>query len=71
MKHILTEKTGNLIQEITISEDEITKDYQQVFLEIANYEDENIKDRAFYIFSEKKELSKFIGVLLHIQSKMK
>ena len=71
MEHILREKTGNRLQEIKLSEDNITKDYQQLFLEISNYEDDNLTDRAFYIFSEKKELSKFIGVLLHIQSKMK
>mgnify|MGYP003591094347 CR=1 FL=1 len=71
MEHISKEKIGNTLQEIRLSEDNITKDYQQLFLEISNYEDDNVKDRAFYIFSEKKELSKFIGVLLHIQSKMK
>ena len=77
MKHIL-EKTDsfNCKHKITIIESEHEKDYNTVRIEIIEeYHEDHMPENEFlkstYVFREKKELSKFIGVLLHVQSKMK
>lgn len=77
MKHIL-EKIDSLgcNQKIIVTERNHEKDFFLVGLDIIQeyHEDgmpENETLKASYTFREKKELSSFIGALLHVQSKMK
>lgn len=77
MKHILERKDSfNCNQKITVIENDYEDNFKTVRLEIRQeyHEDdmsENEVSHSSYTFRDKKELSSFIGVLLHVQSKIK
>jgi hypothetical protein len=76
MKHIIEKKKNGCISKITITELEYLDDFSPVEIEIYEeyFEPESEhpeNETACFKFYDKKELSKFIGALLHVQSKIK
>lgn len=77
MKHILEKKDSfNCNQKITVIESDYEGNFKTVRLEIREeFKEDGMSEnevlQSSYTFREKKELSSFIGVLLHVQSKIK
>jgi len=71
MKHILEKVKDGRSTKITVTENDYEKDYNPISITIENEEDGKCLGSAYYVFHEKKDLSKFIGLLLHVQAKMK
>lgn len=76
MKHIIEKNRSGLKSKITITERDYESNFTPIEIEISkeflepesDFPETTISSFTFY---EKKDLSKFIGVLLHVQSKMK
>lgn len=73
MKHSLTKIINGTTRTIEVIERSYEVDFEPLEIKITNIHEskEHVDSASSFQFYDKKELHSFIGLLLHIQSKMK